>query len=346
MKVQGENRNPLNLEPRTSNKRMGLREWTIGVDFGATNIKIGCVTPRGRVVRSLVLPARTHATPQTFLNGVEGAMDHLCAQLSIRRSQVRGVGVGVPGLVDGSRGVIYRLVNVPGGWPGVPLRRLLERRLRCLCAIENDVNAVALGEWRFGAGRGTRHSVYVTLGTGVGGGLVVDGRLVRGITGAAGEIGHTGVQLNGPRCACGRRGCLEAFVGTAGIVRRARQAIRAGSRRLTHLAIRHGGNISPELVSQAARAGDRAARDIWQEVGYYLGAALANVVNLLSPERIVIGGGVANAWPWFGGRLRTTIRDLAFTVPASACQIVRAQLGDDAGIIGGAMLIDSVQRSA
>ncbi len=302
-------------------------------------------------------------------------MAQLCAELSIRRSQIHGVGVGVPGLVDGSRGVIYRLVNVPGGWPGVPLRRLLERRLRCLCAIENDVNAVALGEWRFGAGRGTRHSVYVTLGTGVGGGLVVDGRLVRGITGAAGEIGHTGVQLNGPRCACGRRGCLEAFVGTAGIVRRARQAIRAGrvpahaalrgrpdsgrsgraparsalrgrpdsgrsGSQLARLAVLHGGRLTPKLVSEAARAGDRAARDIWQEVGYYLGAALANVVNLLSPERIVIGGGVANAWPWFGGRLRTTIRDLAFTVPASACQIVRAQLGDDAGIIGGAILVE------
>ncbi|MBI4323070.1 MAG: ROK family protein [Candidatus Omnitrophica bacterium] len=316
------------------------RSVTVGVDFGGTNIKVGCVTPRGRVVRRLVLPTRAHTTPETFLDGVEGAIARLCAALTIRRSQVRGVGVGVAGLVDGSRGVIYRLVNVPGGWEGVALRRLLERRLRCPCAIENDVNAVALGEWRFGAGRGTRHSVYVTLGTGVGGGLVVDGKLVRGIAGTAGEIGHTGVRLNGPRCACGRRGCLEAFVGTAGIVRRARQAIRAGNRPLERLAARHGGRLSPELVSRAARAGDRAAREIWQEVGCYLGAALANVVNLLSPERIVIGGGVAGAWPWFRGRLRATVRELAFAVPARACQIVRAQLGDDAGIIGGAMLVE------
>ena len=356
--------------------------WTIGVDFGGTNIKVGCVTPRGRVVRSLVLPTRAHATPQTFLNGVERAIDRLCAALNIRRSQVRGVGVGVPGLVDGRRGVIYRLVNVPGGWEGVALRRLLERRLRCPCAIENDVNVVALGEWRFGAGRGTRHSVYVTLGTGVGGGLVVDGALVRGITGAAGEIGHTGVQLNGPRdmrsmsgtespkslrdfwgpkCACGRRGCLEAFVGTAGIVRRARQTIRAGrvpahaalrgrpdsgrsGSQLARLAVLHGGRLTPKLVSEAARAGDRAAMDIWREVGDSLGAALANVVNLLSPERIVIGGGVAGAWPWFRGRLRATVRELAFAVPANACQIVRAQLGDDAGIIGGAILVWERER--
>ena len=336
---------------------MGLQTYTVGVDFGGTNIKVGCVTPHGWVVRSLVLPTRAHATPQTFLDGIEGAMAQLCAASKIRRSQIRGVGVGVPGLVDGRRGVIYRLVNVPGGWEGVALRRLLERRLRCPCAIENDVNTVALGEWRFGAGRGTRHSVYVTLGTGVGGGLVVDGTLVRGITGAAGEIGHTGVQLNGPRCACGRRGCVEAFVGTAGIVRRARQAIRAGrvpahaalrgrsdrgrfASQLARLAVLHGGRLTPKLVSEAARAGDRAAMDIWQEVGYYLGAALANVVNLLSPERIVIGGGVAGAWPWFGRRLRATVRELAFAVPASACQIVRARLGDEAGIIGGAILVE------
>ena len=338
-----------------------MQTLTIGVDFGGTSIKVGCVTPRGRVVRSLVLPTRAHATPQTFLGGIDGAMAQLCAALNIRRRSLRGVGVGVPGLVDSRRGVVYRLVNVPGGWEGVALRRLMERRLRCPCAIDNDVNAIALGEWRFGAGRGTRHSVYVTLGTGVGGGLVVDGALVRGITGAAGEIGHTGVQRNGPRCACGRRGCLEALVGTAGIVRRARRAIRAGcvpahaalrgrvdrgrsGSQLARLAAQHGGRLSPELVSRAARAGDRAAMDIWREVGDSLGAALANVVNLLSPERIVIGGGVAGAWPWFEGRLRATVRELAFAVPASACHIVRAQLGDDAGIIGGAILVWERQR--
>ena len=316
-----------------------MRKWTIGVDFGGTNIKVGCVTRQGVVARTVVLATLAHRTPLAFLNGIEDAVEQLSAELGIRRAQVTGVGVGVPGLIDGERGVIHRLVNVPGGWPKVPLRQRLEQRLRVRCAVDNDVNVVALGEWRFGAGRGTRHSVYVTLGTGVGGGLVSNGALVRGATGSAGEIGHTSVQLDGPRCACGRQGCLEALIGTAAILRRARQAIQRGNPRLTEIARRHDGRLSPESVSQAAEQGDRAAIQIWRDVGCYLGVALANVINLLNPERIVIGGGVAKAWPWFAPSLRATIRARAFEAPAKACRVVRARLGDRAGIVGGAILV-------
>ena len=314
------------------------RRWTIGVDFGGTNIKVGCVA-NGVVVRTVVLATAAHPTPAAFLHGVEGAIERLCAGVRISRAQVGGVGVGVPGLVDGARGVIHRLVNVPGGWPKVPLRQLLEQRLRLRCAVDNDVNVVALGEWRFGAGRGTRDSVYVTLGTGVGGGLIINGALARGATGSAGEIGHTTIQLDGPRCACGGRGCLEALVGTSAIIRGATQAIRSGSRQLADAARRHEGRLSPEAVSRAASRGDRAALRIWRDVGCALGVAMANVINLLNPERIVIGGGVAKAWPWFAPHLRATIRAHAFEVPANACKVVKAALGDRAGILGAALLV-------
>ena len=299
----------------------------MGVDFGGTNIQVGCVTATGRVARQLVLATRDHATPARFVDGLHAAIRQLTRPEGARRTRLRGVGVGAPGLIDGSRGIIHRLVNVPGGWRGVPLARLLERRLGCPCAVENDVNVIALGEWRYGAGRGTRHSVYVTLGTGVGGGLVIDGALVRGASGSAGEIGHTTVDPEGPRCPCGSRGCLEALVGTAAILRRARQAMP------------HRGRLSPEALSQAARGGDRAARRIWRDVGVSLGIGLSNVINLLNPERIVLGGGVANAWPWFGPSLRATVRRRAFAVPRRACRIVRASLGERAGIIGGAVLV-------
>lgn len=318
---------------------MSARTWTVGIDFGGTNIKIGCVTAQGAVAHRVVLLTRAHATPAAFVDGVQEAIEQLAARVGVRRSQLRGVGVGVPGLVDGHRGVIHRLVNVPGGWPRIPLRQILQQRLRCPCAVDNDVNAVALGEWRFGAGRGTRHSIYVTLGTGVGGGLVINGALIRGATGSAGEIGHTTVQIDGPRCSCGRQGCLEALVGAAAILTRARQAMQRGSRRLAELTARHDGQLSPQMVSQAARSGDRAAIRIWRDVGCFLGVALANVVNLLNPERIVIGGGMAKAWPWFAASLRATIRAQAFEVPARACQVVRARLGDNAGIVGAAMLV-------
>jgi len=315
------------------------RGWTVGVDFGGTNIKVGVVTSTGRVTRSLVLSTRDHATPSRFVEGLDEAIRRLARSEGVRRSRLRGVGVGAPGLMDGERGVITRLVNVPGGWPGLPLARLLERRLGCPCAVDNDVNVVALGEWRYGAGRGTRHSVYLTLGTGVGGGLVIDGKLLRGAAGSAGEIGHTVIDPGGPPCACGSRGCLEARIGTAAILRRARQAMRDGSRTLRRLAAQQGGRLSPALLSRAAGAGDPAARRIWRDVGVALGIALSNVMNLLNPERIVIGGGVANAWRWFSPSMRATVRRRAFAAPRRVCRIVRASLGDRAGIVGGAILV-------
>lgn len=317
---------------------MGLQGWTIGVDFGGTNIKVGAVTARGVVARHVVLAAREHATPEAFALGLEGAIRRLAETLGFSAGRIRGVGVGAPGVIDGERGVIHRLVNVPGGWRGVALKRLLERRLRRRCAVDNDVNVVALGEWRAGAGRGTRHSVYLTLGTGVGGGVVANGALVRGVSGSAGEIGHTVIRPDGPRCACGARGCLEALIGTPAIVRRARAAIRGGSRILARLAAREGA-VTPVVVSRAAAAGDRAARRIWDEAGFHLGLSLSNLINLLNPERIVVGGGVARAWPWFAPRMRLTIRRTAFRVPARACRVVRSALGDEAGIIGGAILV-------
>ena len=319
---------------------MGRREWTVGVDFGATNIKVGLVSRQGKVVANLILLTREHVTPAAFVDGVHQAIERLASRVGARRAQVRGVGVGAPGLIDARRGIVHQLVNVRGGWRGVPLRRVLERRLRVPCAVDNDVNVVALGEWKFGAGKGTRHSVYLTLGTGVGGGLVMNGQLVRGASGSAGEIGHMVIRPNGPRCACGNRGCLESMVGTAAILRKARRAIRARRRGiLARLATREQGRLTPALVSRAARAGDQAARRIWQELGEDLGLALANLVNLLSPQRIVIGGGMARAWPYFAPRLMATIRELAFEVPANACRIVRATLLDHAGIVGGAVLV-------
>jgi glucokinase len=318
---------------------MGGRASAVGIDFGGTNIKVGVVDGRGLVVRKTLLLTRDHATPSAFVEGVSEAIKRLANDAGLGRSGLRGVGVGAPGLIDARRGLIHQLVNVPGRWRHVPLAKQLARRLRCPCALDNDVNVTALGEWRFGAGRGTRHSVYVTLGTGVGGGLVINGRLIRGAASTAGEIGHMTISLDGPRCACGSQGCLEAFVGTAAVLRAAHRAIRTGRSTLARLAAQRGGRLTPELVSQAAQAGDSAARRVWREVGGYLGRGLSNVINLLNPERIVIGGGIARAWPWFGPRLRETIRACAFEVPAKACRVVRAALGDDAGIVGAAVLV-------
>lgn len=318
---------------------MGDRRWAVGVDFGGTNIKLGGVTARGRLLAHATLRTEDHATPGAFVEGIAQAIERLSDTHGLQRRSLRGVGVGAPGLVDAARGRIYRLVNVRGEWRGLPLQRLLERRLRCRCVVDNDVNMVALGEWRHGAGRGSHHSVFLTLGTGVGGALVVHDRLVRGAAGTAGEIGHVVLQPDGPPCACGARGCLEALVGTNAILRRAREAIRRGNRALARLRAHHGGRLSPSVISQAAKAGDHAALAIWREVGYYLGLSVAGLINVLSPERVVIGGGIANAWRWFAPTLRSTIQAQAFAEPARVAQVRRAALGEHAGVVGGAVAV-------
>jgi glucokinase len=298
---------------------------TAGVDFGGTLVKVGLVSDTGRIVAEQALDTTAARGPAAFIAMLTGAISRLAGEAGVPARRLRGVGIGAPGLVQ--RGIVRRMVNVPG-WRDIPLQRLIERALRCPCRIDNDANLAALGEWRFGAGRGTQDMVAVTLGTGVGGGLVIGGRLLRGADGAAGEIGHMVVDPGGPRCGCGRRGCLEAHVGTAGILRQARAARLIARGRLT-----------PRMVSDAAAAGSPAARRVWERTGWWLGLGLANVVNLVNPERIVIGGGVAGAWPWFAPSMTASLKTHAVFAAASSVRVVRARLGPQAGVVGAAVLL-------
>lgn len=317
---------------------MAQRTWAVGIDFGGTNVKIGLLNASHRITRVQVLASRDVGQPRGFVAAVTRTIASLTHSVGLRPSQLRGVGIGVPGLVDTTRGIAHGLTNLPG-WREVPLRRLLEHRLRCRCLIDNDANLYALGEWRCGAGRGTRDMVCLTLGTGVGGGLIFNGELYRGAADAAGEIGHMVVDPRGRRCACGSRGCLEAQVGTAAILSMARRAIRQGAGPLRTLTRQSRGSLTPELVSRAARAGDGGARQIWIEIGRWLGRGVANLVNLLNPERVILGGGVANAWGLFAPTLTQTVRTQAMSVSARSVKIARAQLGNSAGIVGAAVLV-------
>jgi len=312
--------------------------WTVGVDFGGTNVKAGLVSPAGRVVATRLLSSKAVGRPARFVEGLGEAVEDLARSVGSRPDKLRGVGVGAPGQVDAERGVVLSLVNVPG-WRRVPLRRLLERRLGCRCAVDNDANLFALGEFTFGAGRGAQCLVCLTLGTGLGGGIIVNGALYRGASGAAGEPGHMVIDPDGPRCGCGVKGCLEAHVGAAALVRMGRRAIRQGAEPLRTLVRKAGGRLTPALLGQAARQGDAAARRIWVEFGRSLGIGLGNMVNLLNPDRIVLGGGVAGAWALFYPTLIRTVRAQALEVSARAVGIVRARLGDHAGIVGAAVLL-------
>ena len=314
------------------------RGIAIGVDFGGTSVKVGLVAPTGRIAAVRLLPTRQLRTPERFVDGIAGAVASLIGRTGTHANRLAGVGVGAPGPVDAEDGVIHSMVNVPG-WRRVPLGPMLTRRLGRRCFVDNDANCYALAEWRLGAGRGADHLVCLTLGTGVGGGLILNGSLYRGASGAAGELGHMAVDPHGPRCGCGRRGCLESLVGTAAIVRLGRTALRRGAQPLGRLVREANGRLMPRLVGRSARAGDPRSRQVWREVGRRLGIGVANLVNLFNPERIIIGGGIANNWALFAPALRATVRAEAMAVPRRAVRLVRARFTDTAGIVGAAVLV-------
>ena len=305
----------------------------IGVDIGGTFVKAGVIRDRS------VLLEEKWETVRSGSEGMERALVESVRRLArLYGRPVRGVGIGVPGLVDYPSGVVRSCANLKG-WTRVPLKNRLTRRLRLPVAVGNDVQAMTLAEWKYGAGRGTRNLVCMTLGTGVGGGLILNGVLYRGRGGPAGEIGHLWVQRNGIACPCGGQGCLERYVGNQDILRHVRKQLREGVRsRLRALTLGNPERLTPELIDRACEQGDVFARRVWAEAGEQIGLVLANVINLLNPERIVIGGGLALAGCWIFDPMRRTVRKRTMRGLA-AVPIVPARLGPRAGMIGASLFL-------
>ncbi|MCM8811671.1 MAG: ROK family protein [Candidatus Omnitrophica bacterium] len=307
--------------------------WTIGIDIGGTFVKYGLVKG-GRVAGERSFSTSRFSSPRQLQDRLVLAARELIGG----HRGVAGVGIGIPGLVKYPEGIVKTCVNIPG-WKNVPLRRLLQKRLHVPVQVENDVNVMTLAEWRYGAGRGADDLLCMTLGTGVGGGLVLNGRFYRGWGGTAGEVGHMPLQMDGIRCACGGRGCLERYVGNREIIAWVRQQIRQGRQSiLIRLTGGRPSGITPEIIDAACAKGDRLARETWERVGTHIGTTLAGVVNLLSPEKIVIGGGISKAGKWLFEPIRRTVRERVMR-GVQPVSIVPALLGGSAGIIGAGLLI-------
>jgi len=299
----------------------------LGIDFGGTSIKSGLV--RDGAVLFHGNPIETQAC-----RGREEIIDALVAlvgQVGEHGEEIAAIGIGLPGLVDSVGGVVHELTNVPG-FDEVPLRAILHERTGLPVTIENDAKAMAYAEWKFGAARDGRHVVCVTLGTGVGGALILDGRLHRGAQLGAGEIGHLSIDYRGKPGPFGNFGCLEEYVGNVQIAERAvRRYGEAGTARTVE-------ECSPLDLQKAALAGDTVARKLWEDLGTELGAALASVVWVINPDTIVIGGGVAKAGELIFEPVRRTIRARTSEIINRDLRVVPAALGNDAGIIGSATL--------
>jgi glucokinase len=305
----------------------------LGLDIGGTKLAAGVVEPNGKVHSFLVTPSRPEEGARVTLNRLFDLGHDAVAQAGAPR--LAGVGIGCGGPLDPYRGILLCPPHLPG-WVDVPLTEWAQEAFGVPAVVDNDATAAAAGEHRFGAGAGTRHMVYLTLSTGVGGGLVIDGKVYRGAAGNGGELGHITVDQYGRLCrSCGRRGCLEAYVSGGSIAERAREALGNGVAASSLSA-------TPELtaadVHRAALAADPVATMVWDETVEALACGLTSIVNLVEPELVVLGGGVTRAGEHLIGPARQAVLRRAMGPAARAVRIVRAALGDRVGVVGAAAI--------
>ena len=314
---------------------MNKKDLIIGVDFGATFIKVGLLDARGHIIKKSAFSSKGYASRDKLIERIVLEVKEIMLS---KKSRVLGLGVGVPGPVDYKRGVIYNLTNVKG-WRNVPLRDMLKKRIGMPVFIDNDANAACAGEARWGAGKGYKDIVCITLGSGVGTAVIIDGKLYRGRGYSAAEMGHICIDRNGPRCNCGAKGCIETFLGNSYIVKAAVKDLKQGKRSvLLKLACGKYSDITPKLIDQAAKMGDKFCMDIWKQAGENLGIGLTGIVNTFNPEIIVIGGGLSKAGEMLFGSVRETVKRRAMKVFTGDLKIKRARFIEDAGTFGAAAL--------
>ena len=313
---------------------MDNKKYFAGIDLGGTFIKAGLVGEKGNILIEKRIPTRVEKGSKVILEDICELMEVFQKDLPGEGSS-GGVGIGAPGLIDVSNGIYLEGPNLPG-WNEVPVVSGMSRRLNMPVILDNDANLAALGEHAFGAGKGCKDMMMITLGTGVGSGLIIHGELYRGARDTAGEFGHTTIHFDGPVCSCGRKGCIEAYVGTQGILRTLKQKLVLNKDSL--LAEMDPGQITPKDISVAAEKGDKTAIEVLQYTGTYLGYGFGNVANLLNLERIVVGGGVSAAGDLILEPARQSCRRIAMKVPGETIKIVPAELGNKAGVIGAARL--------
>ena len=313
-------------------------KYIIGVDIGGTKISVILGTSTGKILEKRIIKTRVGSKVQLSSTEISSVISGVLSRRNIKSQKLLGIGIGVPGPVDPKKEKIERSPNLPK-WEQIPLRPILKRRFNCPVFIENDANAAALGEKYFGAGRSVSDFVYITVSTGIGSGIVTNGRLVRGIGGAAGEIGHTTVQIAGEKCLCGKRGCLEAYASGTAIAKFARRALKAGRKSKMSKLVGNINAVTGATVSQAANLGDHLAIEIRERTADYLGVGLGNLMNVLNPKRIILGGGVLENANHFWKPMMAAAQREAWPAAFKSCQVLRTKLGNRVGDYGALAIV-------
>jgi glucokinase len=308
----------------------------IGCDLGGTNLRAAIVdVENGVILHQTSIPALARDGHEAVMKRMAGLFLQVIQSAGMKKEEIGGIGIGVPGFLDLEKGETLFLPNLPGTWPHIPLRNTIAKLTGLPVALLNDGRSITNGEWRFGAGRGVDTIAVFAIGTGIGGGLVINGQLHLGIGGTAGELGHTTIDYNGPKCGCGNQGCLEAHASGPAIAAMGMKAVAQGlTTQIADLCEHDLNRITPELIARAARAGDGIAQSIYEKAGFYLGIAAANICVAIGPRRIVIGGGVSQAGDLLLEPIRRCVREHVFVMPVAQVEVVLSQLGNNAGVIG------------
>jgi glucokinase len=311
----------------------------IGLDLGGTHIKGGLVnTESGDIQGFRQVDTLAREGYAAVILRMARLVEEIVKSSGLLKTEIGGVGIGVPGMLDLKRGMVLFTPNFPGNWLNVALRSRMQELTELHTTMLNDVRSMTLGEWTFGAGRGVDTVACFAIGTGIGGGLVINGRLHLGIDGSGGELGHQIIDMNGLPCGCGSQGCLEAYASGPAITAMGLKAVTQGlTTRIGALAEYDLNRITPQIIHQAALEGDVIAQDIFRRAGFYIGIAVASVIASVGPRRVIIGGGVARAGELLLESLRRTVDERVFMVPRNKVEIVPAELGVRAGMIGAAV---------
>jgi len=320
------------------------RTLILGVDLGGTKILTAVTDSRGKILSRdhSVTPARDG--PEAVLESILESAHRALERAEVAMSALACAGVGAPGLIDPRQGMVFTSPHLPG-WRDVRLRDMVEERLGRKTFLVNDANAAALGELHFGAARGARNFIYVTLSTGIGGGIVIDGELYSGTIGAAGEVGHMTIDDRGPLCSCGNRGCWETLASGTALAREARQRIEEGvATSILEYAQGDAAKVTAQAVHSAARQGDGLAQELIARTGYYVGVGLANLINIFNPELIVIGGGLSNIGDILLEPAFKVAGERAYRETFRAVRFASAALGRDSGVLGAAVFAFSELR--
>jgi len=316
-----------------------MKQWFLGCDLGGTNLRAALVNVLdGSVHHSASVPTLAREGPEAVIQRMIDLFHSIIEKSQLSLEEIGGIGIGVPGTVDIEQGVVLFLPNLPTRWLGIPLAERINHGTHLPTVLINDVRAITLGEWQFGAGIDVDTMACFAIGTGIGGGLIINRQLHLGFGGTAGELGHITIDFNGPQCGCGNRGCVETFASGPAIAAMGMKAVAQGwTTQIGALVDYDLNRITPEVIARAALAGDPIARDIFQQAGTYIGIAVANIVVAINPQRVVITGGVARAGDLLLEPIRNTVKSRVFVAPVDKVEIVRGALENNAGIIGAAL---------